>query len=32
MEQDCGGSTKGHSCQDAKKWENVQGQIEWIEF
>lgn len=32
MEQDCGGIIEGHSCQDAKKQENVQKQMEWIEF
>lgn len=32
MEQDCGGITEGHSCRDAKKWEKVWGQMEWIEF
>jgi len=32
MEPDCGGIIEGHRCKDAKKWENVQGQMEWIEF
>ncbi len=26
------GIVEGHSCQDAKKQENVQKQMEWIEF
>jgi hypothetical protein len=32
MEQHCEGIAKGHSCQDAKKQENVQNQMEWNEF
>lgn len=32
MEQHREGIAKGHSCQDAKKQENVQNKMEWNEF